>query len=101
MVIAVLAIVDHWANRCIDSEPGMFDLCDRELDDLWQQMISFTGNRVLNSLKKISRSLRETSVKIGFAQEHVGHIIESLVYQKICAHWVPCMHTADCWKLKD
>lgn len=39
---------------------------------------------------------RETSVKIGISQERVGHIIDSLVYRKICAHWVPCMHTAGC-----
>jgi hypothetical protein len=57
MVIASLTIVNRWANRCIDSETGMFDLCDREVDDLWQQLISFTGNTVMNTLKKISRSL--------------------------------------------
>ena len=59
MVIAALTIVNHWANRCIDSEIGMFDLCDTEMDDLWQQPFSFTGNRVMNPLKKISRSLLE------------------------------------------
>jgi hypothetical protein len=69
MVIATLTIVNRWANRCIDSETGMFDLCDTELDDLWQQLISFTGKRVMNSLKKISGSLR-------------GKLLSKLVFHK-------------------
>ena len=91
-------IVRHWTNRC--SETGEFDLCDRELDDLWQQPISFTGDGWMNLLKNIADH-SETAVKIGISEEHVGHIIDTLVYWKICAHWVPCMLTEDFWKLKD
>jgi len=54
----------------------------------------------MNLLKNIADH-SETAVKIGISEEHVGHIIDTLVYWKICAHWVPCMLTEDFWKLKD
>lgn len=38
---------------------------------------------------------RETAVKLAILQECVGHIIDVLQYQKVCAWWFACMLTAE------
>jgi histone-lysine N-methyltransferase SETMAR len=38
---------------------------------------------------------REIFVKLGISQECMGHIINVLQYQKVCARWVPYMLTVE------
>jgi hypothetical protein len=75
-------IVRHWTNRC--SETGEFDLCDRELDDLWQQPISFTGDGWMNLLKNISWSLRNCCQNWNFRRTYGSHYWYSCILEDLC-----------------
>jgi hypothetical protein len=52
-------IARRWAKICKDGKAGKPDLCRIDLGDLWQLPISFRGKGLMNSLKKIGRTLKE------------------------------------------
>jgi hypothetical protein len=86
--------VRHWAK---DGKLARADLCDKQRSVRRVTATDEFRRKKVDELIKDNQCItqRETAVKLGISQEHVGQIIDVLQYQKVCATWVPHMLMAE------
>jgi hypothetical protein len=75
-----------WFIKCESGKHGRADLCYKQGNGL-SLMVADEFYKKIDELIKDNRRItqRDMAVKLSISQEHMGHIIAVLWYQKVCA----------------